>query len=177
MDNLTKKQSALLQHLTAAKDRLHAAIKGLDNSVLCDQQIVGFWTIKDILGHLVSWNREFRANIAMILDEVHPGYDHQISGADDFSAWNQAWVDEKRAWSLDQIMADVDRDYQEAVNLIVALNLHQLSVRGLTPWNDAALKKSSQLMAEDMDSVADLISYHWRHMNHHVAEIEIWRAG
>jgi hypothetical protein len=38
--------------------------------VLCDQQIVGFWTIKDILGHLVSWNREFRDNIAMILDEV-----------------------------------------------------------------------------------------------------------
>ena len=89
----------------------------------------------------------------MILDDDHPEYDHQISGADDFSAWNQNWVDGKRAWSLDQILADVDRDYQESVELITALTGEQLSQRGLTPWNDAALKTSSQLVAADLDSV------------------------
>jgi hypothetical protein len=38
-------------------------------------------------------------------------------------------------------MADVDRDYQESVELITALTGAQLSKRGLTPWNDAALIK------------------------------------
>ncbi len=177
MDNLAKKRSDLNKSLTLANDRLHAAIQGLDESVLCDQQIVGHWTIKDILGHLVSWNREFRDNIAIIRDDGHPGHDHQISGADDFSTWNQTWIDKKRAWSLDQILIDVDRDYQEAVALIMALNMQQLNKRGLTPWNDASLKKSTQLVEGDLESVEDLVSYHWRHINHHVAEIEAWRAG
>ena len=193
MNETAAKQSDFLTHLTHAKDRLHAAIKGLDESVLCNQGIVGHWTIKDILGHLASWNREFRDNIAMILDDDHPGYDHQISGADDFSAWNQNWVDGKRAWSLDQILADVECDYQEAVELIMALNLQQLSMRGLTPWNDTAQSESDSLKDKDMDgvplpiweavplitgnSVEELVSYHWSHMTHHAAEIEIWRAG
>ena len=175
MDQNSVKQSDFLQHLTQAKERLYAAIRDLDESVLRDQQIVGHWTIKDIIGHLVSWNRELRENISKILDDQHPGYDHQISGTDDFSAWNQVWVDSKLGWSSDQIIADVDRDHQEAVDLIMALNVQQLNKRGLTPWNDAALKKSTLLVEGDLDSVEDLISYHWWHMNHHIAEIEVWR--
>lgn len=177
MENIIQKQSDLLQNFTDAKDRLVAAIQGLDDNLLITEQIVGHWTIKDILGHLVSWNREFRDNIAVILSDGHPGYDHQISGSDNFSVWNQAWVDEKKSWPLDKIIADIDRDAHEAADLISALNMQQLGKRGLTPWKDAALKKSTQLADEDMDAVEDLLTYQWHHMHHHTAEIEAWNVG
>lgn len=73
IDNKTKRQSAFLQRLTDAKERLQASIEGLDETTICTQPVIGEWTIKDILGHIVTWNEEFRANILMILQDELPG--------------------------------------------------------------------------------------------------------
>jgi hypothetical protein len=173
-EKLTARQTASLQKLTDARDRLQAVIQGLDQGVLCTEPIVGDWTIKDLLGHIVSWNREFRADIAMILAGLHPGYDHILSGEGDFNDSNQVWITEKRDWSLDRILADLDQDYTDAVNLVLRLQPKEFRMRGVTPWKPAAITKPPELTKLDTDSVETLINFHWRHMNMHIRQIEKW---
>ena len=93
----SKMQAIYLNRLADAETRLADSIRDLDETTLCTEFVLDDWTIKDILGHLVSWNKEFRSNIAVILQGEHPGYDHSISGKDDFNAWNQQWIAEKRS--------------------------------------------------------------------------------
>ena len=171
----TKRQKAFLRRLTDAKERLQTAIDGLGQKTLCSEYVMGDWTIKDILGHMVSWNEEFRANIAMILRDEHPGYEYEISGKDDFNAWSQKLIAQKRNWTLDRILSHLERDYQEAVGLIMILEASDFKKRGVTPWKDAALKKPVLLTKEDTDSVETLVTFHWRHMNQHILDIEKWR--
>jgi hypothetical protein len=173
---LTARQAASLQKLSDARDRLQAAIQGLDQAVLCTEPIVGDWTIKDLLGHIVSWNWEFRADIAMILAGLHPGYDHILSGEGDFNDSNQAWIAEKRDWSLDRILADLEQDYTEAVDLVHRLEPKEFRLRGVTPWKPAAISKPQELTKQDTDSVETLVNFHWRHMNMHIRQIEKWRV-
>jgi len=171
----TARQAAFLRRLTQAKERLLLAIDGLDPATLATERVVGEWTIKDLLGHIVSWNEEFRANIEMILAGEHPGHDHQISEEDDFDGWNQQIIQQKRNWSFERLVADLERDYQEAVNLIIRLQPEDYRKRGVTPWKQAATENTKTLAKEDTDSVETLVTFHWRHMNQHARQIERWR--
>ena len=171
----TKRQIAFLGRLSEARDRLLAAIDGLDVEILCTESVLEDWTIKDVLGHLVSWNDEFRADIEMILQVKHPGYEHRISGEDDFDSWNRNWIAQKSNWSWERIREDIDRDYQEAAELIERLTPGNYRMRGVTPWKRAAFEKPAVLTKYDTESVETLITYHWRHINQHAKAIEKWR--
>jgi hypothetical protein len=172
---LTKRQIAFLGRLSEARERLLTAIDGLGVETLCTESVIEDWTIKDILGHIVSWNDEFRADIEMILQGNHPGYDHQISGEDDFNSLNQHWIALKTNWSWERIRDDIDRDYGEAVELIERLQPKDYRMRGVTPWKRAALEKPEVATKDDTESVETLITYQWRHIIQHAKAIEKWR--
>ena len=174
---ISPRQELYLGRLSEAKERLKAVIHGLAPNVLCEEEVLAGWTVKDLLGHIVSWNEEFRANIEDILAGRHPGYDHQISGEANFSASNQVWVEGKRSLPLQKILDDLERDYDEAARLIKSLKPQQMRLRGVTPWKTATLSKPTEPGKQDTDSVATLITFHWRHMNEHCQQIEQWRKG
>jgi len=171
----TPRQKLYLARLAAAKERLLAAIAGLDEQALTSKPVVGDWAVKDMLGHIVSWDEEFRREIELILAGKHPGYELVISGEDDFAGWNQHWIEEKRGRRWAQMMADVAQDFERAAQLILALSPLDYRQRGVTPWKQAALIRPSVPTREDTDSVDTLITFHWRHSNQHVRMIERWR--
>jgi hypothetical protein len=98
-----------------------------------------------------------------------------ISGDNDFEQWNAHWVVENRGWSWSRVRAELDQDYEEAVELIVDLEPRELRKHGITPWKRAAEVRPGGPMADDTESVATLVSYHWRHMNQPARMIEKWR--
>jgi len=172
---VSPRQTAFLERLAEAEGRLMAAISGLEPEVLCTEQVAGTWTIKDLLGHMVSWDEEFRAKIAAILAGSHPGYDHQISGKADFSASNQVWFERKRDRPLEEILDNLERDFAEAGALIRRLTPEEMRQRGVTPWRRAAVTQPAKPSKKDTDSVATLVTFHWRHINQHCRQIERWR--
>jgi len=172
MDPLTPRQESCIRKLTQARDRLLQAVDGLKP----EDHVMDDWRVKDILGHIVTWNQEFRANINMILKGDHPGYDHQISGENNFKQWNEEELAKKRDYSYQSLLGEVERDFQEAVQLVYLLSPSDFRKRGVTPWKQAANTKPDNPVESDTDTVETLVSYHWRHMNQHSREIEQWRA-
>ncbi len=163
-----------LERLGQAYARLYAAIQGVDETLLCTQPVTGDWTVKDLLGHMVYWNQEFRLDIAMILRGEHPGYDHRISGSDDFNDWNQGQYQRKKDLPLETILAEVEEDRREAVALIEGLEPPDYRKRGVTPWKAKPGLVIGEPDPKDTDTVETLVSFHWRHMNQHLREIERW---
>jgi hypothetical protein len=176
MDRIkTARQAVFLRRLTDAKNRLLHSIAGLDQATLCTEPVAGDWTAKDILGHVVSWDREFRVDIGMILRGKHPGYDHRILSDEDYNRWNQRCAAQKRRWTWRRIRADLDRDFREASILILRLQPGDFRKRGVTPWKCAATEKPAAPSPADTDSVATLITFHWRHIHQHARMLESWR--
>jgi hypothetical protein len=171
----TARQLLLLRRLTDAKDRLIDSIAGINPGVFSNERVVGNWTIKDIIGHIVTWNQEFRKDIKLILRSVHPGYRRLISPNNEFNQWNQYWISRKRNWTWQRIWDDYCRDYKETVQLIEKLGSKDFRKRGVTPWKRSAIKKPAVPNITDMDSIETLITFHWRHSNEHVRIIEKWR--
>lgn len=171
----TPRQVKYLERLAEAKGHLLKAIADIDPAILCTEPVVGDWTVKDILGHIVSWNEEFRADIKLIQQGYHPGFECVISGEDDFDHWNQIWIKEKRDWTWQRILADMEQDYQEAVQMILQLEPQDYRKRGVTPWKRAAIDRPAQPTTADTESIETLVTYHWRHMNQHARMIERWR--
>jgi hypothetical protein len=171
----TKRHTLFLQRLTGAKERLLNSIAGVDPAVLCSEPVFDDWTVKDIFGHIVSWNKEFRDDIRLIQQGKHPGYEHHISGEDDFNQWNQQQKTLKSARPWECIRDDFDRDYQEAVQLILSLDSIDFRKRGVTPWKKTAKDRQSTLTTTNTESMETLVTYHWRHMNQHARSIEKWR--
>lgn len=172
---VTPRQERYLERLRMAKARLHAITADLDYQTVISEAVVGDWTVKDMLGHIVAWNDEFRREIKLILEGKHPGYELVIRGDDDFAGWNQHWIDEKRDWTWEQIVGDLVRDYYEAVQLILDLTPHDFRQRGVTPWKAVALTRPEVPTREDTDSVDTLVTFHWRHTNQHIRMIERWK--
>ena len=94
---------------------------------------------------------------------------------DDFSDWNQVWITKKRSWSWQRILADLDRDYQQAADMILRLKPEDYRQRGVTPWKPAAINRPENPTKKDTDSVETLVTFHWRHSNQHIKQIEKWR--
>jgi uncharacterized damage-inducible protein DinB len=172
---LTARQTRFLQRLEEARKRLLNAIAGLDESTITTKCVVGDWTVEDLVGHIVSWNDEFRADIEEILRGEHPGEKRCIDAEDEFNQWNQFQVRKKRDWSWQQMLDDLDRDHREARRLILLLLPQDFRKRGVTPWKRAAVDKTIKPTREDTDSVETLITYHWRHANEHTRKIEQWK--
>jgi DinB superfamily len=171
----TARQTRYFQRLTEAKYRLLSSIAGLNQEEVCIEHITGDWTIKDIFGHIISWNEEFRSDIKSIQEDKHPGYEHLILGDDDFDQWNQQRIAHKCSWTWQCILDDLERDYQEALQLILRLEPKDFRKRGVTPWNRAALERPAVPTTGDTESIETLVTYHWRHMNQHARMIERWR--
>jgi hypothetical protein len=175
MDQLSPRQERFLKRLDDSYQRLLNSIIDLDESTLSTAHIYDDWTPSDIFGHLVSWDNEFRADIAIILQGRHPGYERVISGDLDFSVWNLAQRAQKRTLSWSETLADFERDVVEARNLILTLTPKDYRQRGVTPWKRAALEKPAVPTTSDTESVETLISYHWRHWDQHTKWLERWR--
>jgi len=168
----TARQFAFLQRMSIAHERTIRAITDLTDAQLCIELVMGDWTVRDILGHVVTWNDEFRQAIRNILQkEKHQMIPQQI----DFDEWNQVKIAEKRKWSWKRIRADLDRDYSEAIELIVHLQPNEFKKFGITAWVYSPPKEMAKILNGRVESVETLVTYHWRHRNQHFRMIEKWR--
>ena len=154
----------LLKLLTKEEESLLRALRGLDEAALTTEPVFEDWTIKDIVGHVVSWGDEFRAEIRAIRASPAPAYGYLISSEDQYREWNMREAARKQSWPWSKIQEDLERDGQEMAALLQQLSDAELGKRGVVPWHFKTLK------------IGWLISTHYIHMREHTALIRKWRA-
>jgi hypothetical protein len=169
-------QRRLRNRLERVRKSLLTSIEGLDERTVTGVMVCGDWTVKDVLGHLVSWGDELRSEIGEILIDPAPRYSYVISSDRDYDEWNQSRVAAKESLSLREMLAELERDCQESVDLINRLAPDELGRRGVVPWRIEGLPPPEEVTPGTSMSVAALLETHIQHTEDHAEEIGRWRS-
>jgi hypothetical protein len=155
---------------------LLTSIEGFDERTVTGVMVFGDWTVKDVLGHIVSWGEELRSEIGEILIDPAPRYNYVISSDRDYDEWNQSRVAAKDSLSLREMLAELERDCQESVDLINRLAPDELGRRGVVPWRIEELPPPEEVTPDTSMSVVGLLEIHIQHIEEHAEEISLWRS-
>jgi len=123
-----------LDRLTKSRQAFLLAIEGLSEEQMAQIPVVGTWTVKDLLAHLASWEknclvplRSYAAGGVFIPEMI---VDHLV--------WNEAQAKRWRSQSLAEILAEYQAVRDEMVALVTSLPEAQWAVKLAAPWGGEA---------------------------------------
>jgi len=137
----------LLKEIYAERDKLEALLKTMPPDVFSEKKVVGEWTVKDVLSHLIAWEQ-------MVILWVQSGYEGKTIPvpAEGFK-WselpelNEKIYHEHKEESSSEVLAKFDQSYHQILDLLNAIPEQDLFTPGLHKWQNknmlAAYFKSS----------------------------------
>lgn len=115
----------LFNKIGTAWGALQAAYDGLSAAQMVQPGITGDWSVKDILGHVTTWEEEALKHLPHILEGVRPPrYADLYGGIDAFNALKAA---ENRSRSLEEVLARFRETHDQLVAYIAAAPDEQIT--------------------------------------------------
>jgi len=144
----------LLERLTET----HAALKGIVDGV--DLAISVYtdpdWQIKDVLGHIATWDREVAKSLRAFMDETEY---LTLNLDDEETEFNQQEVLEYRKLSTQQLVEEWEQARSDFKNALNEIPLNQFPGDLVYPWG------------EESGSIGNLVKYMIDHTSEHLEEI------
>ena len=151
----------VLADLRAARATLLQAIDDLEPEQMLVPGAVGFWSVKDVLAHLVAWEAELVTALSRL--EQHKQRSPRIVEIEDIDEWNAEQYHANAARSLDAVLEDFHGVHRHLLRAIEALDDRTLDDNQRWPWMEG--EPLSYLVAENAI---------W-HEQEHAEEIKAWR--
>ena len=152
---------AQLSRLEKSLNDLHRCVSSLDEQMFL--RPIRQWSSRDIVAHLVGWNRHLVLGANQIRRGELPFYD--IDPGDDYSKVNAALVREYSSTSRDELLHDLRASAQELRRYLRSLDP--------TEWDrDCGVRHAGTIMTI-RNSVDDLIGDY----DHHGRQISTWREA
>lgn len=147
--------------IVTQRQRLNAAVAGLDRQTLETAPMCGTWSARDLVGHLLDWQTGLLATARYALGGPRP-IDVPIADGEAFNATRASarirdrWVETK---------ADFDASIDETLAWLDRLTPEQLATAADYPWGEPG------------GTVAGLLHVIPEHLDEHCAYIETWRQA
>ena len=155
---MTKEET--LARLAKSRQALHQAIEGLSEEEMTQIQVEGVWTIKDVLGHIASWEEIYLEPFRRYAD----GGPFDVEVIEDYLRWNDEQAARKRDIPLDAILEELATIRQGLVEAANRLSAEQWDQRVPFAWGGKG-------------TVADTLAGLHVHEMEHVRHIQQWRRG
>jgi uncharacterized damage-inducible protein DinB len=156
-------KEGVLTKLAESRRDLHQAAQGLSEEETTQVQVEGVWTIKDVLGHIASWEEICLEPLRRYAD----GAPFKVESILDYLSMNEGLVARKRETPLDSILDELDAIRQELAATVGKLSVEQWEQKVIFPWGDEG-------------PVAEMLDELYEHEWEHVQAIQQWqrdRAG
>lgn len=157
---MTEQKQEALDSLAASRRALHQAIHGLSEEDVTQVQVEGIWTIKDVLGHIASWEETYLAPLRRYAD----GGPFEAAVIEDYTPWNEEQADRKRHIPLSAILDELNAIRQELVATASRLSTEQWQRSLPFTWGGKGT------VAQALDILAE---HEWDH----VRTIQHWREN
>ncbi|MER2600548.1 MAG: DinB family protein [Caldilineales bacterium] len=157
-----KDKQALNAFLISARDALLLLVRDLPPEQREQPNVVGHWSIRDVVGHLASWEHRLLNWVQMVRNHELEKIEWPACDADD-DQWNHQQYLRKRAWT-----------WIETVRELALLREEVL-------WNLAwaapeQLFAAATLPGDEVVSMATFFNDMAEHDLEHVAQIRAWLA-
>jgi uncharacterized damage-inducible protein DinB len=151
----------VIASLQAARAALLQSIDGLSDDQMLQVGAVGFWSVKDVLAHLVSWEAELVTALAQL--EQHKDGAPHIVEIEDIDEWNEEQYRINARRPLTDVLEDFHGVHKQLIRAIEALDSRMLDNNRLFPWMEG--EPLSYLILENAT---------W-HEEEHAEDIRAWR--
>jgi uncharacterized damage-inducible protein DinB len=155
---MTKEET--LARLAESRLALHQAIEGLSEEEMTQVQVEGVWTVKDVLGHIASWEETCLEPLRRYAD----GGPFEVQVIEDYMAWNDEQAARKRDVPLDAILDELATVRQGLVEAARRLSAGQWKQRVPSSWGGQG-------------TIAEVLDVFYQHELEHVRTIQRWRGG
>ena len=122
-------KDALLADLAAARENLLAVIRELPPHCL-DEPCIGFWTVKDLIAHLVGWDITNLQAVKEILAEQRPSFFQHYDP--DWQSYNARLVETYRREPLEALISEVGVSHVQLLSFLQSLPA-DVVIRGKSP--------------------------------------------
>jgi uncharacterized damage-inducible protein DinB len=155
---MTKEEA--LARLAESRRALHQAIEGLSKEEMTQVQVEGVWTIKDLLGHITSWEETCLEPLRHYAD----GGPFEVQVIEDYLAWNDEQATRKRDIPLEAILDELATIRQGLVEAASRLSARQWEQRVPFSWGGEG-------------TIADVLDVFHQHELEHLRHIQQWQQG
>ena len=154
---MTKEET--LARLAKSRQALHQAIEGLSEEEMTQIQVEGVWTIKDVLGHITSWEETCLEPLRHYVD----GGPYDVQVIKGYLAWNDVEAARKRDIPLKAILDELAAVRQGIVEAASRLSARQWEQKVPFAWGGT-------------ETIADTLRGLHVHEMEHVRHIQQWRG-
>jgi uncharacterized damage-inducible protein DinB len=152
-------KQALAARLTEARNELLRLVRSLPLERLEMAGAVGDWSVKDVIGHIASWEDRL-LTLAQTVLNGHAAQIEWIKSDEALQAWNQKQYLRKRAWTWDETIRDLALMREEVL------------------WNIGWTAPEQLFQQHTLDtgsvSPASLLEGIVEHDQEHVAQLRAW---
>lgn len=133
-------RAEIIQTLQTQHTQLLTELEKLGEEVICKRPVVGWWTIKDLLGHIALWEQ---VAIQFITDYQREGVPQPlgIENEEQVNAINKREVAMRRDGSLARVRAEFEATSRDLCAAIASLRDEDLPQPLGGPWQGATLEK------------------------------------
>jgi len=149
----------VLTRLAQSRQALLQAIHGLSVEEMTQVQVEGEWTIKDVLGHIASWDKVCLAPLQRFAD----GVSFQVEVIEDYLAWNDVQAAAKRDLPLGVVLDELTAVRQALADLAERLSAERWEQQISFPWGGEGT------VAQALDGLSG-------HEMAHVRTVRQWRG-
>ena len=103
---------------------LRDSYAGLSDTQLMEPGVAGTWSVKDVLGHITTWEEEALTHLPTVIRGKKPPRYAQQGGID---AFNARMAERKRSMPLGSVLAQLDETHRRLIELVRNAPEDQLS--------------------------------------------------
>jgi uncharacterized damage-inducible protein DinB len=154
----------LLAEMESARAEILEAMAGLSDEEMLEPDVVGAWSVRDVLQHISLWEAELVKLLVHVQQRRRPSGE-RWSGKLDIDALNARWHAETRDRPLDRVRADFAGVRQQTQRRLNELAEADLTETRAFPWLKG--RPLWQYVFEDTIE----------HDREHAEQIRAWRKG
>lgn len=150
MENSSSQHNDLLAYIDSVRQKMESVVSETDPT----REICPGWTIKEIISHITAWEIVIQKAIQAFTAGDPPYFLRE----QDFDRFNQAAVEFRAQWSLEQVLQEWKKVRGELRDIIQALDPSLLTEELVLPWGSER-------------TLAELIEILGEHENEHMENI------
>ena len=118
------KKDQLMNKLEKAWTALKEAYAGLSGAQMLEPGVTGEWSVKDILGHVTTWEEESLSYLPLIISGGRPPRYIKFGGID---AFNAQMTEQKRDMALPDIVRQLDETHRRLLDYLQSVPEEQFT--------------------------------------------------
>jgi hypothetical protein len=114
----------LVRRIQTAWSELRDSYAGLADGQLMKPGVAGEWSVKDVLGHVTTWEEEALTHLPTVMRGGRPPQYAKLGGIDAFNARMAA---EKRSLSLATVLQQLDETHRRLIAFVSSASDDQIA--------------------------------------------------